>query len=596
MSDEFLQSVPLNIPDVLLSSHPVMDGEPIDAATTNRLPQVNARNTASIHDLIKKFRDLSGEYLWQMPITSDVRIGDFVYFDAHSRLFDRGSTKFTLAGQHVTEAECAQVWGVVIDIRNDKGDICTSGLCTFHPTTDIFTKSCTPGIRYLGDNGGVLEEASFPYKCVGFLVNVRQSGEVQFFVHPHLSADPRTHQHRSYALSAAPAGDWFSEVVDITNTDINLPGWLPANHAIFEGKAPVNAVYGYNPHFLKGCGWPIKNPSTACLQWQRAASRVPLLATVPSELYHLDDRTIWWFSDTILPWDAGVDYKSGIATVPGEQIGYAHRMWLSVTNTGYDLSSTVVTTLRTNKSGGLYIRQYPYGGQAVSGDLEIGLDLTFGEEIVPDGLGFAVGEIKNHLLRKTPVVSKVRVNSRVLRVQSQHFDGNYHHGALTLSDPTGVMGTEVPIEATHLTGVEEVLVADAVGLAFHQDRPSSLLTQLLVPYDNLFTTTALSVRLGLLTMRPGNIQADILRLSYRIIKNPSGLNKAVSAFPVQEMSPLACNCSLKNAAAHGYFVVESEKIPVSPGDIFIVKIERRPPDGFLDRLVLLRKSGLLNFE
>jgi hypothetical protein len=160
-----------------------------------------------------------------------------------------------------------------------------------------------------------------------------------------------------------------------------------------------------------------------------------------------------------------------------------------------------------------------------------------------------------------------------------------------------VIGAEVPIEATHLNGVEEVLVTDAVGLAFNHERPSSLLTQLLVPYDTLFTTTALSVRLGLLTTRPGNIRADILRLSYRMIKNPAALNTVIPAFPSPEMFPLACNCSLTNSdTAHGYFVVESAKVPVSPGDLFIVKIERRPPDGFLDRLVLLRKSGLLNFE
>jgi len=173
MSDAFLQSIPLSIPDVLLSSHLVMDGEPVDATTTNRLPQVNARNTARIHHLIKKFRDLSGEYLRQMLIAPDVRIGDFVYFDIHAHVFDRGSAKFTVAGEQVYESESSQVWGVVIDIRNDKADICTSGLCTFLPTTEVFANSRTPAI---------------------------------------------------------------------TNIDVNLPGWLPANHPIFEGKAPADAA------------------------------------------------------------------------------------------------------------------------------------------------------------------------------------------------------------------------------------------------------------------------------------------------------------------------------------------------------------------
>ena len=88
----------------------------------------------------------------------------------------------------------------------------------------------------------------------------------------------------------------------------------------------------------------------------------------------------------------------------------------------------------------------------------IGRDLAF-REVLADGLGYAVGTIEDDVLRMTPIVSKIRSNSDVFRIKSSHQDKNgYHHGAITISDPTGIVGSEVPIEATHLNGVEEVLI------------------------------------------------------------------------------------------------------------------------------------------
>jgi len=237
--DFVLDSVPLSIADSLLSGRPVTDGDPVNAAVTNRLPQTNAANTAYIHSLIKQFRDLSGEYLWRMPIANDVRIGDFVYLDIHAREFKRGLAKFTAIGGDLHESDTSIVWGVVTDIADDKADICTNGLCSFTPTSGAYTVDSQPGIRFLSDTvpGGTTEEVKYPTKCVGYLVGVQQSGKVQFFVRPYLSVDTGIHRHRSYALDVAA-------------------GWLPASDPVFDGNAPVDAVYGYDPALLAGCGWP----------------------------------------------------------------------------------------------------------------------------------------------------------------------------------------------------------------------------------------------------------------------------------------------------------------------------------------------------
>ena len=609
----FLESVPLSIPDSLFSNRPVMDGEPVNAAVTNRLPRANAENTAVIHALIKQFRNLSGEYLWRMPISADVVIGDFVYFDAHSRVFKKGLARFELAGDSIVESDTSLVWGVVIDIKDGRADICTNGLCEFRVSGDVYTSLGQPGPRFLSAivPGRVSEESKSPHKCVGFLVGAKPTGEVQFFVRSYLSVDPRMHQHKSYALAASPAGDWRSEA-GITNANVNLPGWLPASHPIFGGKNPIGAVYGYNPHFLPDCGWPIQCPSQASLRWQRTRRvQVPLLAAVPPEFYHIDDTSIWWRVFDNYPWDATVSFAAGQPVdVPEDLLEseYEQKMWLDVLDVGYAVSDARVTTLRTGTSKGVYVRQFPYGGPAISGDLEVGLDLRLTEKAVPEGVGYAIGgighnvqtetgEVEDNVLLKVPVVSRFRVNSRVLRVHSQYQDAEgFCHGSVTLSDPTGVVGAEVPISATHLNGVEETLIRDSVGLAFSPAYPTSLLTQMTVPYDDLFRTMMLSVRLGILSILHGSVPNSILKLSYRIIKNPQGPNKAVSAFPQTDMVALPCDFSVsENSTTYGYYFVESEAVEVSPGDIFILKIERRPPDGYNERFILLRKTGVLGF-
>ena len=594
MSD-FLKSIPLSIPDVLHAGRPVRDGEPVNAAVTNRLPSVNAANTEALHALIKTFRDFSGEYLWQMPIDGDTKVGDFVYFDSQSHVFKPGLARFTVEDRRVYESETSQVWGVVKSKDGDKATICTNGLCTFHPGTDVYANSPVPGIRYLSDtaSGAVTTDAKYPCKCVGFLVGSRSSGEVQFFVRPYLAIDPRIHQHLSHRLAAVPAGDWDYEDPVLTNPANEIPGWLPAGTG-----SPAGAVYGYNPNFLKNCGWPIRYPSTARLRWQRVAEGIPLLAEVPPELYLIDETTIWWLSDVLLPWNTEVKYVKGEIVSSSADTEYEHCMWLSLTNFGYDLSDNQVTTLRANKKSGLYVRQYPYGGDAVSGDLEIGLNLAF-NEVQADGLGYAVGGIKEDAVRMTPIVSKLRSDSDFIRVRAPYRDKDgYYHGAITISDPTGIVGSEVPIEATHLNGVEEVLIEDAVGLSFPKDRPSSLLTQLLVPYKDILPSLALSVRLGILVPGSAAPSAKILSLSYRVIKNPSAPNTMVPAFSdpsSAKMEELKCDFSVTGtAASYGYYFVESEQIDVSPGDIVIVKMERRTTGA--DRFVVLRKSGILHFS
>jgi hypothetical protein len=435
-----------------------------------------------------------------------------------------------------------------------------------------------------------------PFRCLGYLVGVKQTGEVQFFVRPYLVSDPRVHQHRSYELSAVPAGVWNAENPNyIFSADTDISGWLPANHNIFNGKSPENAIYGYNPKFLQSCGWPLRFITHAGLRWQRGVQPEddPWQAFVPPEFYYIDETTIWWLDTNHQPWDSTTQYTGGVAETTNEQ--YRFRLWLDVTKVGHGLNETIVSSLRAAPNSGLVIRQYPYGGFAASGDLLIDHNLIFNTHPEQQVSGYAVRNFDGHNVIMTPNVAGIRLDSTWFRIlQSDHNKDGYHFGNITIGDPTGKSGRELPFEAIHLNAVEEAVEREAIGLAFPEDRAAFFLARVSVPLDAATPLMSLSLFFGILLTSTGNLSSNIFKLSYRIIR-AGGNNSIADAFPEPSLYTISCNFAVQNTEfLNGYYAVESESFPVEPGDIVFIRMERNPPDNFNDRIILLRKSALIH--
>jgi len=603
-NDIFLNSTPAGLASTLLKSRPVVDGEPVNAAVTNRVPVTNQGNIAYIHDLLKTAYDHSGEFLWGIPIADDVVAGDFVYYDSVRRVFDKALAKFVIQDGRQTESETSVVWGIVTRVDHNEADLCTDGLCKFRSELPCYTAEPEPGVRYLSDRipGEPTGTRIAPAKCLGYLVGVKATGEVQFFVRQSLSL-PLSHQHQVVELVATPAGTWTATnpQAGITSIRPDQPGWIPATHPIFAGKVPNGAVYGYNPVFLTNhCQWPLRFADNAGLRWQRHNTETddPLAASVPQELYRIDETTIWWMSGVTqyLPWDTSRDYVEGKPTTDSPVTGYAHRMWLDFVNSGYGLSDMLVSSLRAEEGSGLTITQHPFGGPAVHGDLKLGFHFRFRKANEKDTSGLAVKGIDKFDMTLGPVVSGIKLDSSLMRIiKSDHSEDNYHFGQLVIGDPSGQIGQELPFEAIHLNGVEEAVEREAIGLAFSATRESSLIARIIVPHSNNFSAFKMSLFFGVLVTRSGNIAANALRLSYRIITNPQNKNRITQAFPSLVLNPLPCDFSVQNSQySTGYYTAESGMFPVSPGDVVLVKIERKPPDNFNDRIILLRKAAILH--
>jgi hypothetical protein len=619
--DIFLPNSVVGVSANLLTGKFITDGEPVTASVANRIPRINSANETYLHDLLKRGYNTSGEFLWNQPIANDVEVGHFVYYDAATRQFEKALARYILVDGSYQEAETSAVWGLVIAISGQAADICVSGLCNFTPTVDYYRTSGYSGEMFLSDiiAGEPSAVIKFPYKCLGFLVGTKSSGESQFFVRIGLSADPRLHEHKAYELAALPAGNWSEDSNGITAANLNLAGWVPASHSVFEGKAPADAVYGYNPRWLRGCDWPLAFASAAGLRWQRKSTATddPVLATVPPEFYVIDDTTIWWLTNVppYLPWDSSVAYSNGTIiagttedsiVITGESEGafihstapqYTQRIWLETINSGFGLGDSVVSSLRAEKNSGLHIKQYPFGGAAVSGNLEIGFTppFTLAENVLFQS--YAASDLgEDWEIQRTANVSGIRIDSTQLQViESDEVKDAYHYGKITIGDPTGNIGRELSFEAIHLQGVEEAVEREAIGLAFPANRASSLLARITVPLDKNFDRFGVSLFFGILLTKTGTVAADAFKLSYRVISNPGNYNTGVQAFPDSQLQLLNCDFRVSsNVYLSAYYTTESDKLYVKPGDIILVKIERTPPDNFADRIILLRKSALLH--
>ena len=602
-TDIFLSSTPASMATSLLTNRLVVDGEPVNASVTNRMPQTNRDNLAYLHGILRRLEYGSGEFLWGVPAAEAVEVGDFVYYDAASRCFTPAIARYVIQNLKQVESESTSVWGVVIQRTGKTVDICTSGLCEFKTNIIHYLQSPEPGPRYLSSRSPGKAETlpDAPLKCLGYLVGVKVDGSVQFFMKQSLCSDTKGHEHKTVELKNAPAGsiDKATPRV-ITSADAGIAGWLPANHSVFAGKAPAGAKYGYSPVGLQGCQWPLRFATNAGIRWQRccAVTDDPLAANVPAEFYRIDDATIWWMIDDplYLPWDANYSYVNGEAT-SAITTKYPQRVWLDYVNSGYGLSDSIVSSLRAVPNCGISVSQHTFGGPAITGDLDLDFNFQFKNIDSSNLSGLAVKGLDRFNVTAGPVVSGFRLDSsRIKVVHSDYEQDRVHYGVVTLGDPTGRIGQEIPFEAIHLQGVEEAVEREAIGLAFPSSRSSHFLARILVPYSTDFDKFKLSLIFGILTPRSGTVTATALKLSYRIIASPVANNVITAAFPQNTLAPLSCNFGVQNSEfSQGYYTAESDQIEVRTGDILLLKVERNVPDGFADRLVMLRKSAVLHF-
>ena len=251
----------------------IKEGEPVAPGTPNRPLRQLDQNIQYLRDIIDAAHLGSTVYAREVTVESVAEVGMPVYWNINTGSFDRAIAKtetdpFT---GFVRSAPSSEVWGIIAEKHAaNNADLLLFGYADIDISAATDSSGVVPvGTYYLsGTNPGKLL-IQRPSVTVAV---VRSDGGGKVFVNPSFVDFLDNHQHYKFDLDMLPAGDTSPPFIGvgtggdvpersasdappginnpdihvITNADTSLPGWLPADNAIFDSNAPAGAKFGYN--------------------------------------------------------------------------------------------------------------------------------------------------------------------------------------------------------------------------------------------------------------------------------------------------------------------------------------------------------------
>lgn len=263
----------------------VQNGDPVDSSLNTIL-----RALAGNAEFLKQLLDdaLLGQAVMAREVTvhEDVKVGQPVYFNANTQQLEQALAAATVdaESQELVTSDSTQVWGVCYYKHNStKADILLYGYVELDVTEAI--SDTVAGMYFLS--------ATSPGKLVRQVPPVTVpvlywDGDSHVYVNPNFNNAFLTHQHYRFELRAVPAGDnvevTFGAAHSIINADDDVEGWLPADNAVFDGKAPAGAKFGYNlSKSALNNQWPPLPLHGTTISWTRPVIAETVTRGVPAE-------------------------------------------------------------------------------------------------------------------------------------------------------------------------------------------------------------------------------------------------------------------------------------------------------------------------
>lgn len=305
----------------------VNPGEPVQAGVVSRPDRTLEDRTDYLKDR------LDAAALGKVLVDSDATIcssvlpGQPVYWNwvEHRYELALAAVEPDASTQTLVVQPSSDCVGVCVKKRSATlGDIVLRGIVDIPELNNAIDGPIVPGRYYLSasDPGKLVKQRPAVTVSVCHVQGPKDSCTTvpRVIVMPHIRDFIDDHTHYRFNLVAAPAGTSTTTTVDdivrvsITNPNPALPGWLPANHTVFNGKAPGGAVFGYNlaQHSALSNVWPPLPIQSVAMLWDKGlefvgATEIPLGT---NGLAVCDTNGIWWMSNCVgdVPWSA--------ATVP----------------------------------------------------------------------------------------------------------------------------------------------------------------------------------------------------------------------------------------------------------------------------------------
>jgi hypothetical protein len=585
----------------------VRDGEPVAAGVTNRPTQQLQQNINYLWEVLSASGLGSTIVIRRATVNASVKVGQPVYFSSSSKVFEQALAAVatgTVDG-HIVAAESAQVWGVVLQkLSSTLADILVSGYSALN-LSEAVTGTVTAGLYYLsGATPGKLVNTRTPVT----VPVLRADGNGNVLVLPQFADFIDRHVHYKFDLVCQPAGTYTEPASGnrhfITLADSTLPGWLPAGDPIFNGTAPLGAMFGYNlsAHTALKNVWPPIPVTEAYLEWDRGnATGSNGINLGAAEACIIDRNGIWWMSNCYndVPWPTAYNspgFSLSLSDPPDAECPRRQQMSMRVwfTKPSFATDATVVTSL-TALDPRLIVTCVD-GTPASVGALNIDLDLNFVS--TAGNTGYQVlKEIEGNSFKQGPVCEGLYTSSSAVTLASPSrrrlISGNnsspwLYQGPVEISVvPTE--SREIEVQLIRLDGVEEQFYEDVTYLGFPASTATSIRCKLHVPSSTGFASPVISLKLRILGRSAGTLPA--LTVTARRLPKPSAGSALALPLTASEFAVTIVTTATLSSS-NRYIEVASTAFAVVDGDTLLFTVQRNS-DAYAGEVGILQMTGIL---
>jgi hypothetical protein len=598
----------------------IKKGEPVSPGTPNRpLGQLDS-NIKYVWDVLQAAELGSTVYARQVTVESTVVVGSAVYYNPTTQQFEKGLAQVTTDTDTgvIMTSQTSQVWGIVAEKHNSTlADLLLFGYAEIDISPAVTGGTVVAGGYYLsGVAYGELAAQSPPVS----VPVLRSDGNGHVFVNPKFVDFLDSHKHYKYELTTLPAGTHSPPTVGenhvITAADSDLPGWLPADDAIFDGKAPPLAAFGYNlsQHASLNNAWPPLPLNQTYIDWDKGEHKDEMFHGVPmglDGLVHVTRDGIWWMSNCYgdVPWPTNWDTSDPAFDSVSESIECPRDLDMLInlyfTQMNFATDQTVVTSL-ISADDRLVVRCAGTTTVNSTGDLEIDLDLDLSLGVTTKRGALVFKELNDDKFDRGYVVEGVYKTSENVTITSDVATTSYlvdgdsstpvvRHGMIGIEVSTDLT-RELSSQLVRLDSVTEEFYQDVMYLGMPADEYTSFVTKIYVPSDITADTPTLTFRLRLLGRAAGTLPQ--LTIKYRIQNRPTGLTTATT-LPSSATTLLSTEMDTTGDDTSANFVVEaiSDAISVAAGDLIFFEVIRDgtdASDAYSAQVGILQQSGVVS--
>ena len=588
----------------------IQDGERVDATISGRPDRALGDRTQYLKDRVDAIDNGQALFSFDVAVESSVVVGQAVYWNATTQQFEKALAATTTDSSGVfVNSPSSDVIGVVYS----KTSATIATLITYGTVALSLANSVDGAVEagryYLsGSQAGYLAK-QVPGITIPVLI-ADGNGNIYVQIQPREITE--THQHYKVELYMRAAGVAAVQTVHgesravVTSPDTDLPGWLPAADASFNGLAPPKAAFGYNlsqhPELSKL--WPPIPEGNASLtvftNLSGALSNLGLEVPIgPDGLVIIDRHGLWWMSDCNgeAPWQSY--YNSSVSLSSTGSIGYPEcprnaesKLILYFAKAKYGSGSSVVNTLQANSVDSPIIITDLDGNSANSGNLKIAFDSSFMVTTQTDQGSLVLKQLNSNNFTRGRVVEGIKATNGSVTITSteSRLDGSatLHQGIVSIE--ANIEGVErfIAPQVVRVINCRERYEEDIMYLGFPAAVQSSVRYKFKLPGSDGFPNNAkLSLRLWL-TGDASTASFPTMTVSYRRLPRPT----TATALPLTD-TYLTFTTGMA-LGTNEYIEKTSAIFSVYESDEVLFTISRSSSDGYLGEIGIVDAVAVLS--